>query len=160
MVNTNLSRNWRFSSLAASCPVSPLRSSLCGVCVSYVGMMSLRVLHLSRQRSPPTPLRCHESCDTRRIEDAGACHHADSAKVMTHTPHRELLRYVRIHWLRWQCAVASLYFQRVTYPVQCWVACGRPPQFRPQLPWWQPFVWHWLHITGWLRASGRRGRSV
>lgn len=78
---------------------------------------------------------------------------------MTHTP-RELLRFVRIHWLRWQCAVASLYFQRVTFPVQSWVACGRPPQFAPRIPWWQPFVWHWLHITGWLRASRRRERSV
>jgi len=80
--------------------------------------------------------------------------------VMTHTPHRELLRYVRIHWQRWQCAVASLYFQRVTQPVQFWVALGRPAQWRPQLPWWQPFVWRWLVVTGWVRPSRRRERPV
>ena len=79
-----------------------------------------------------------------------------SGMVMTHTPHRELLRYVRIHWLRWQCAVAALYFRRVTYPAQVWLACGQPEQWRPQLPWWQSLVWHYLHITGWLRASRRR----
>ena len=81
-------------------------------------------------------------------------------KVMTHTPHRELLRYVRIHWLRWQCAVAALYFRRVTYPAQVWLAAGQPPQFRPHIPWWQPFVWYYLSYTGWLRASRRRGRPV
>ena len=78
---------------------------------------------------------------------------------MTHTP-TELLRFVRSHWQRWQCMVAALYFRRVTYPVQVWLAFGQPPQFRPQLPWWQSFVWHYLHITGWLRASRRRERSV
>ena len=34
---------WKLRTLfafAAFCPVSPLRSSLCGVCVSYVGRMS------------------------------------------------------------------------------------------------------------------------
>ena len=74
---------------------------------------------------------------------------------LTHT-YRELLRYVRIHWLRWQGAVASLYFRRVTLPLRFWVALGQPEQFRPQLPWWRPFVWRWLVITGWVRPSRRR----
>ena len=56
---------------------------------------------------------------------------------------------VRVRWQRWQCAVAARYYQRVTVPVQFWVACGRPAQFRPQLPWWQPLVWRYLLITGW-----------
>ena len=83
-----------------------------------------------------------------------------SVLVMTQTPHRELLRYVRIHWLRWQCAVAALYFQRVTLPVQFWVACGRPAGFAPRLPWWQPFVFSYLVTTGWLRPARRRERPV
>ena len=83
-----------------------------------------------------------------------------SGLVMTHTPHRELLRYVRIHWLRLQSRISGAYFQRVTFPVQCWVACGRLPQFRPSLPWWQPFVWRWLVITGWVRPSRRREYPV
>ena len=58
---------------------------------------------------------------------------------------------VGIRWSRWQCRVAAFYFQRVTLPLQWWVGCGRPPQFRPQLPWWQPFVWRYLCLTGWLR---------
>lgn len=94
---------------------------------------------------------------------------------MTHTPHRELLRYVRIHWLRWervlasrwhtlvgvrwlrwQSAVSGLYYWRVTFPVQSWVALGSPAQFRPSLPWWQSLVWHYLHITGWSPVPRRR----
>ena len=58
---------------------------------------------------------------------------------------------VGVRWQRFQCRVAALYFQRVSLPVQWWVACGRPPQFRPRLPWWQPFVWRWLVLSGWLR---------
>jgi len=76
--------------------------------------------------------------------------------VMTHTPHAELLRYVRRRWERWQCAVAARYFQRVTLPLQFWRALGAPVQFRPALPWWQPFVWRWLVVTGWVRPSRRR----
>ena len=75
---------------------------------------------------------------------------------MTQTPHRELLRYVRIHWQRWQCSVAGLYHQRVTLPVQFWVACGQPAGFAPRLPWWQSFVYRYLVITGWLRPSRPR----
>ena len=88
-----------------------------------------------------------------------ACHPADSATVMTHT-HTELLRYVRSHWSHWQCRVAARYFQRVTVPLRFWVALGRPQQFRPQLPWWQPFVWQWLVLTGWVRPSRRRHRPL
>ena len=68
---------------------------------------------------------------------------------MTHT-YRELLRYVRIHWQRFQSRVAILYFTRVTYPVQVYVAIGRLPQYRPHLPWWHTIVYRWLRITGWL----------
>lgn len=67
---------------------------------------------------------------------------------------------VGVRWLRWQSFVAALYFRRVTYPLRCWVALGSPQQFRPSLPWWQAFIWHYLHLTGWLRASHRRERLV
>jgi len=94
-----------------------------------------------------------------RLRQAGA---ADAFAVtlaacveLTHT-YTELLRYVRSHWLRWQSAVASLYHQRVTLPVRFWVACGRPPQFRPQLPWWHSFVWRYLVITGMRRSRVAR----
>ena len=62
-------------------------------------------------------------------------------------------------WQRWQGSVAALYYQRVTLPLQWWVAAGRPPQFQPQLPWWQPLVWHYLVITGW-QQSRRRERPA
>jgi hypothetical protein len=78
---------------------------------------------------------------------------------MTQSPYRELLRYVRTRWLRWQCAVAALYFRRVTYPLQAWVACGRLEGFTPVLPWWQPFVWFYLVITGWARYFPRLHRE-
>ena len=67
---------------------------------------------------------------------------------------------VGVRWLRWQSAVSRLYYQRVTFPVQAWVACGQLEQFRPSLPWWQPFVWQYLHITGWVRVSRRSERPV
>src|SRR5512137_2741864 len=57
---------------------------------------------------------------------------------------------VGVRWERFQCRVAGFYYRRVSLPVQWWVACGRPPQFRPRLPWWQPFVWRWLVLPGWL----------
>ena len=78
---------------------------------------------------------------------------------MTHT-YTDLLRSVRSPWLRCQGAISALYFQRVTLPQQLWRACGRPPQFRPSVPWWQPFVWRWLVLSGWLRPARRRQRSV
>jgi hypothetical protein len=58
---------------------------------------------------------------------------------------------VGVRWQRWQCRVAAFYFQRVSLPVQFWRACGCPSQFRPRLPWWQPFVWRWLVLSGWQR---------
>ena len=58
-------------------------------------------------------------------------------------------------WQRWQSTVSGLYYQRVTLPLQFWVACGQPPEFRPQLPWWQPFVFSYLSITGWVRRPHR-----
>ncbi len=57
---------------------------------------------------------------------------------------------VGVRWQRLQCRVAAFYFHRVSLPVQFWRACGCPPQFRPRLPWWQPFVWRWLVLSGWL----------
>lgn len=73
---------------------------------------------------------------------------------MTHT-YTELLRYVAIRWQRLQGRISALYFYRVTYPVQVWSAVGRLPEFRPRLPWWQPFVYRWLVITGWYRPRQR-----
>jgi len=59
---------------------------------------------------------------------------------------------VGVRWLRWQGRVSALYQQRVTLPVQYWQAFGCPSEFTPQLPWWQPFVWRYLVITG-MRSS-------
>jgi hypothetical protein len=58
---------------------------------------------------------------------------------------------VGVRWQRWQCRVAAFYFHRVSLPVQFWRAAGCPSQFRPRLPWWQPLVWRWLRLSGWLR---------
>ena len=58
---------------------------------------------------------------------------------------------VGIRWQRWQSAVSGLYYRRVTLPVQLWRSCGQPAAFRPALPWWQPFVFSYLSVTGWLR---------
>jgi hypothetical protein len=67
--------------------------------------------------------------------------------------------HVVIRWHRWQSAVSGLYYRRVTLPVTFWLACGSPAAFRPSLPWWQPFVFRYLHLTGWLRRP-RRERPV
>ena len=63
---------------------------------------------------------------------------------------------VGVRWQRFQCRVAAFYFHRVSLPVQFWRAAGCPPQFRPRVPWWQPFVWRWLVLSGWLRPSRQR----
>jgi hypothetical protein len=65
---------------------------------------------------------------------------------------------LRIYWQRFQCSVAALYYRRVTVPVRFWLACGRPPQFRPRLPWWQPFLYSYLTASGWLRPPRRPRR--
>lgn len=65
-----------------------------------------------------------------------------------------------IHWQCWQGSVAGFYYQRVTLPVQFWVALGSPAQWQPHIPWWQSFVYRYLVITGWLRPPRRRERSV
>ena len=64
-------------------------------------------------------------------------------------------RFAVVPWWRWQCRVSGFYYRHVTLPVQFWVACGQPPEFRPQLPWWQPFVFSYLSITGWVRRPHR-----
>ena len=58
---------------------------------------------------------------------------------------------VGVRWQWFQCRVAAFHFQRVSLPMQFWRACGFPSQFRPRLPWWLPFVWRWLVLSGWLR---------
>ena len=59
------------------------------------------------------------------------------------------------HWSAFVGSVGSrglrALLRRVTLPVQLWRACGQPAAFRPQLPWWQPFVFSYLSVTGWLR---------
>ena len=55
---------------------------------------------------------------------------------------------VGIRWQRFQGRIAGRYYQRVTLPLLWWRALGQPEQFRPRLPWWQPFVYSWLVITG------------
>ena len=64
---------------------------------------------------------------------------------------------VGVRWQRVQGRVCGLYFRRVTLPVRFWRACGCPEQFRPRLPWWQPFVWRWLVISG--AAAGRNSQQ-
>ena len=64
--------------------------------------------------------------------------------------------WLRVRWQRLQSRISGFYYQRVTVPVQFWVACGRPPGFRPRLPWWQPYVFAWLSVTGWVRVPRRR----
>jgi hypothetical protein len=56
---------------------------------------------------------------------------------------------VGVRWQWFQCRVTGFYFRRFIMPIRLWQACGCPAQFRPQVPWWQPFVWFWLSITGW-----------
>ena len=63
-----------------------------------------------------------------------------------------LLVSVRIESVRRR--LAARYHQRVTLPVQFWVAAGRPPQFRPHIPWWQPLAYSYLHRRH--RRSRRR----
>ncbi len=63
---------------------------------------------------------------------------------------------VGIRWQRLQCRISRFYYQRFTVPQQFWRACGCPSGFRPRVPWWQPFVWRWLVVTGWVRVSRRR----
>ena len=63
---------------------------------------------------------------------------------------------VVVQWQRWQSVVSGLYYRRVTAPVQFWVALGQPAGFAPRLPWWQPFVFSYLSLTGWLRPARRR----
>lgn len=85
--------------------------------------------------------------------------------VMRHIRHysratRRWHSLVGVRWQRLQSHISGAYFQRVTQPLQFWHALGRPSQFRPSLPWWQPFVWRWLVVTGWVRPSRRRERPV
>ena len=65
---------------------------------------------------------------------------------------------VGIRWQRLQCRISGFYFHRVTEPLQLWVACGQPAEFTPRLPWWPPFVWRWLVLTGWARYYPRPHR--
>jgi len=80
---------------------------------------------------------------------------------MRHTRHssraaRRWYLTVGLRWQRWQSAVCSLYYRRVTLPVQLWRACGQPAAFRPALPWWQPFVFSYLSVTGWALRPRRQ----
>ena len=58
---------------------------------------------------------------------------------------------VSVGWQRFQGRVSGLYYRRVSGPLRFWRAAGCPRQFRPSLPWWQPFVYRWLVVSGWLR---------
>jgi hypothetical protein len=49
----------------------------------------------------------------------------------------------------------GFYYRRVTVPVSFRVACGQPAAFRPALQWWQPFVFSYLNITGWVLRHRR-----
>ncbi len=60
------------------------------------------------------------------------------------------------YWELLQCRIARHYFLRVTQPTELYLALGRPAWARPTLPWWQPFVWRWLVLSGWLTPHRRR----
>jgi hypothetical protein len=79
--------------------------------------------------------------------------------MRAHTTYRRATRrwhlLVGVRWLRWQSSVSGFYFRGVTQPWQWWVAAGSLPQWRPRLPWWQPFVYRYLVITGWVRQCRR-----
>ena len=77
-------------------------------------------------------------------------HRPAPSLYMRHT-YRELLRYVPVRWSRLQCRISGAYYRRVTFPVQVYIAFGRPREFRPRLPWWRGFVYRWLRSTGWRR---------
>ena len=67
-------------------------------------------------------------------------------------------RQVAIRWERLQGRIAGFYFQRVTQPWQFWYALGCPSECRPRIQWWQPFVYRWLVLTGWVRPPRRQRR--
>ena len=72
-------------------------------------------------------------------------------KKITWAARRQWYLVVGIRWQRFQGPILALYFRRVTEPVRIWRAFGCPSSWRPQLPWWQPFVWRWLVLS---RAFG------
>ena len=65
-----------------------------------------------------------------------------------------------VRWSRFQFRVLGFYFHRVTESVCVWLACGRPEEFRPVLPWWQPFVWRFICIMGWSSRVVSAGRAL
>ena len=65
---------------------------------------------------------------------------------------------VGIRWQRLQGRISGFYFRRVTEPWQFWHALGCPQQFTPRIPWWQPWVYRWLVLTGWVRPQRRQRR--
>ena len=66
--------------------------------------------------------------------------------------------HIRMLWFRLQSRIASFYAQRITQPWQFWHALGCLPECRPALPWWQPWVYRWLVLTGWVQHRPRRRR--
>jgi hypothetical protein len=111
-----------------------------------------------------TPSGCRQSWVFLRVQCCPRPSHAvdalSSKSVREHLQRGWAARrwhpLVGVRWQRFQCRVAAFYFQRVSLPVQWWRAAGCPPQFRPRLPWWQPFVWRWLVLSGWLPARRQR----
>src|ERR1043166_4244737 len=72
-------------------------------------------------------------------------------KKIGQSARRQWYLVVGIRWQRFQGPILALYFRRVTEPVRLWRAFGCPSEWRPRLPWWQPFVWRWLVLS---RAFG------
>ena len=81
-------------------------------------------------------------------------------RAHTHTGRaaRQWHLLVGVRWQRLQSRISGFYFRRVTQPVLFWRACGCM-SVRPSLPWWQPFVWQWLVLTGWSRFYPRLPRG-
>jgi len=62
---------------------------------------------------------------------------------------------VGVRWLRLQSRIAAAYTQRVTQPVQLWWRSVVRRTGVRSCRGGKSIVWHYLHITGWVRASRR-----
>ena len=139
----------------ASLPLTPQA----GTPTATIGMRPATSLRTKAKSVETTPSGCRASWVLLRAQALPAsqplCRCSLKKSVREHLQSgwaaRRWQSLVGVRWQRWQCRVAAFYFHRVSLPVQFWRAAGCPSQFRPRLPWWQPFVWSWLVLSGWQR---------
>ena len=104
--------------------------------------------------SPPLPTLLRRGGEGDRFFGRRTQGRNVAPKPPAFRPWATFLNPWRGFWMgRAACAQTALSLLQVPWPlpVQFWRACGCPPQFRPRLPWWQPLVWRWLVLSGWLR---------